>query len=215
MKLKSYLNVFLIVILSLFVSCSKKKIKIACVGDSITEGYGLANQSKTAYPAVLGNILGDDYIVLNCGRSATTMRKGGDFPYWIAKEFRTPFVFEPDVIIVKLGTNDTKPENWDAEGYLNSYQSMIDTFKTIPSNPKIYACLPVPVFKTKWGINDSTVIAGVIPAIKKLAETNNIEIIDLYNTMQDQGKNFPDSIHPNEKAAAKMAEIVSKEILKK
>lgn len=212
MKLVTGFKVLVFFAIIAAVGCTEKKIKIACVGDSITEGYGLKKQSETAYPVVLNKILGSEYAVLNCGRSATTMRKKGNFPYWVAKEFRSPFVLEPDVIVIKLGTNDTKPQNWNAEGYLNSYQSMIDTFKTIPGNPKIYACLPVPVFKTKWGINDSTVINGVIPAIKKLAESNDIEIIDLYSTMLDQGKNFPDSIHPNEDAAAKMAEIIAKAI---
>ena len=73
-------------LLLLFVSCSNK-IKVACVGDSITEGFGLAWQSKTSYPVVLDSILGPNYSVLNLGRSATTLRKKGDFPYWSCKEF--------------------------------------------------------------------------------------------------------------------------------
>lgn len=91
---------------------------------------------------------------------------------------------------------------------------MIDTFKTIPANPLIYLCLPVPVFKTKWGINDSTVVNGVIPIVEKLAEANHLQVIDLYHPMLDQGANFPDSIHPNEQAARVMAEIIAKEIRK-
>lgn len=195
------------------IACNKDK-KIACVGDSITEGYGLACQSKTGYPVMLDSILGPDYSVLNSGRSATTLQKKGDFPYWTAKEFTNVFVFQPDIIVVKLGTNDTKPYNWHADAYEKDYQALIDTFKTIPTHPKIYLCLPVPVFKTKWGINDSTVVHGVIPIIEKLAKTNSLPVIDLYHGMKDQGANFPDSIHPNEHAVKVMAAIIAKEIKK-
>ncbi|HKK67868.1 MAG TPA: GDSL-type esterase/lipase family protein, partial [Bacteroidales bacterium] len=106
--------------------------KVACVGDSITEGAGVWPQSELAYPVVLDSLLGDQYTVMNLGRSATTMLKDGNFPYWTAKEFSNVFAYEPEVIIIKLGTNDTKPQNWDAAKYESSYQAMIDTFKTMP-----------------------------------------------------------------------------------
>src|ERR1035437_2668168 len=174
-------NSYFLLFLSLLimVGCSDKVLRIACVGDSITEGYGLAVQSKTSYPVMLDSILGPKYAVLNSGRSATTLQKKGDFPYWICKEFSNVFVYKPNIIIMKLGTNDTKPNNWHADKYEQDYQAMIDTFKTISSKPEIYVCLPVPVFKTKWGINDSTVVHGIIPIIEKLAKKNKLSVIDL------------------------------------
>jgi len=190
-------------------SCSKDEVRIACVGDSITEGYGLAVQSKTGYPVVLDSLLGAGYSVMNLGRSATTLQKHGDFPYWIAKEFSDVFAYKPNIIVIKLGTNDTKPNNWNQQNYKADYQSMIDTFKTISTNPKIYLCYPVPVFETKWGINDSTVINGVIPVIDELAKSNNLQVIDLYHGMSDQKANFPDGIHPNEVAVVQMAGIIA------
>ncbi len=201
-----------VVFLIVLHSCTTKITRVACVGDSITEGYGLAVQSKTGYPVALDSILGSGYTVLNSGRSATTLQKKGDFPYWICKEFSNVFAFNPDIIVIKLGTNDTKPYNWQADRYEEDYQALIDTFRTIPANPRIYLCLPVPVFKTKWGINDSTVVNGVIPIIEKLAEANHLPVIDLYHPMLSQGANFPDSIHPNEQAAKVMAEIIAKKI---
>lgn len=200
--------ILLITILIFVVSCTEKTIKIACVGDSITEGYGLAVQSKTGYPVVLDSLLGNNYEVMNSGRSATTLQKKGDFPYWICKEFSNVFSYKPDIIIIKLGTNDTKPHNWKPTNYEKDYQALIDTFKTIASNPQIYLCTPAPVFKTKWGINDSTVLNGVIPIVTKIASFNKLPVIDLYNNLKDQGANFPDSIHPNEEAVKRMAGII-------
>ncbi len=209
-RMRKYTCFFLL--LGIMSSCTTKISRVACVGDSITEGYGLAVQSKTGYPVVLDSILGPGYHVLNSGRSSTTLQKEGNFPYWICKEFSNVFVYNPDIIIIKLGTNDTKPQNWQADRFEKDYQALIDTFRTIPEDPQIYLCLPVPVFKTKWGINDSTVINGVVPIVEKLAKENQLPVIDLYHQMQDQGADFPDSIHPNERAVKVMAGIIAKKI---
>ncbi len=194
-----------------FSSCSKN-IMIACVGDSITEGYGLPYQSKTSYPVVLDSLLGPEYSVLNLGRSATTLRKKGDFPYWSCKEFHNVFAYKPDIIIVQLGTNDTKTQNWDSASFAEDYQALIDTFKTIPTSPKIYVCLPVPVFKSKWTINDSTLTKWLIPIIENLAKKNNLPIINLHSQMKEVGKYFFDGIHPNVKGAKIMAEVIERDL---
>ncbi len=210
--MKYFTMFFALSILLIIGSCSNKIIKIACVGDSITEGYGLSNQSKTAYPVVLDSILGLKYSVLNCGRSGATLQKKGDFSYWNCKELSNVYAFNPKIIIIKLGTNDAKKNNWNALNFEKDYQSLIDGFSSISAKPKIYICLPVPAFKTVWDINDSTIINEIIPSIKKIAKTNNITIIDLYHQMQNQSENFPDGIHPNEKADKIIAEIIAKEI---
>lgn len=198
------------------ISCSEpdKDIKIACVGNSITEGAGITYESNNSYPVLLGQLLGEGYRVLNCGRSATTMLKHGNFPYWTCKDFYNVFAFKPDIIIIKLGTNDTKPFNWNQDSFLLDYQALIDTFRTIPSQPKMYVCYPVPVYEDKWGINDSTLVHGVIPIVNEIAHKNNLPIIDLYEGVQSQGQNFPDGIHPNAKAAMVLAKVVAKEIQK-
>ncbi len=208
-------NLCFAISLILLSACSTAPVKVACVGDSITEGYGLTKQSETGYPVVLNKLLGKKYTVQNCGRSATTLQKEGDFPYWIAKEFSNVFAYSPNIIIIKLGTNDTKPQNWNAERYERDYQSMIDTFRTIASDPEIFLCYPAPVFYTRWGINDSTVTNFIIPIIDNLASKNDLKIIDLHKGLNDQAENFPDGIHPNEPAAAKMAAIIAEEIIKK
>lgn len=208
-------NSFLILLISVvFFSCNPEPIKVACVGDSITQGYDVGTESISSYPVVMNKILGKDYKVFNFGRSATTMSREGDFPYWVAKEFSNVFAAMPNIIVIKLGTNDSKPFNWNAENYLKSYQAMIDTFQTIHPSPKIFLCYPVPVYETQWGINDSTVVAGVIPAIDIIAAKNKLPVIDLYKGMQNQVGNFPDGIHPNSKGAENMAKIIAGEIRK-
>lgn len=185
------------------------------MGDSITEGAGLTKQSETAYPVVLNNLLGPEYVVLNSGRSATTLQKLGDFSYWTCKEFTNTFVFKPNIIVIKLGTNDTKSQNWNPERFEADYQALVDTFRTITPTPSIFLCLPVPVYQTEWGINDSTLNKGVIPIIRRLAVKNHLKVIDLNQGMSNQPLLFPDHIHPNEQGASKMATLVATSIQEK
>jgi alpha-L-fucosidase 2 len=202
-----------IAILSMLISCQTKR-KIACVGDSITEGAGIPIQSKDAYPAVLQNLLGPKYLVFNAGRSGATMLKKSDLPYWNCNEFANVFAFQPHEIIIKLGTNDSKVHNWNAENYEKDFQSMIDTFNHILHKPKIYVCLPVPAFKMQWAIDDSVISNQIIPIIRRLETKNHFKIIDLNTPFKNDQKMFPDGIHPNEDGAAKMAKEIFEQLKK-
>lgn len=90
----------------------KEPTRVACIGNSITYGYGLKNRSEECYPAVLGIMLGENYTVENFGISARTLLNKGDHPYMQEKLFTEARAFRPDIVIIKLGTNDTKPHNW-------------------------------------------------------------------------------------------------------
>ncbi len=197
----------------LFASC-KREIKVACVGDSITEGAGLNDQSRAAYPVILNTMLGHDYLVFNCGRSGATMQKNGDLPYWKCKEFYNVFAFRPDIIIITLGTNDSKNYNWKAMVFEKDFQAMIDTFNTIRPKPRIYICLPPPVFKMAWSIDDSTVLYGIIPLIVRLGKINDLPLIDLNHKMRGQPAMFPDGVHPDENGAKVIAGIIAGELKK-
>lgn len=45
---------------------------MACIGNSITDGYGIDMATQKGYPAILQNKLGDGYEVKNYGLSART-----------------------------------------------------------------------------------------------------------------------------------------------
>jgi len=138
----------------------------------------------------------------------------GDKPIWIFKEFYDVFAFNPDVILIKLGTNDSKTGNWNEQKFKEDYQSIIDTFSTLKKKPKIIICLPVPAFKNTWTINDSIIKNGIIPNLKLIAEQNNLETIDLYTALSNYKECFPDGIHPNEKGTRVIAKAIAKSIVK-
>ena len=139
-------------------------IRVACVGGSITFGAGIKDRKNHNYPLVMGKSLGDSFDVRNFGVSGATMLKKGDFSYWERPEFKQATEFNPHVVIIKLGTNDTKPQNWKHSAeYAADYKAMIDHFAALPTKPKIWLCSPAPVYQTRWGISEKGVVEGVIP----------------------------------------------------
>lgn len=191
------------------VSC-KTEIKVACVGDSITNGQG--SSARSFYPVQLEKILGDGFQVLNAGESGGTMQTDGNKPYWNQKDLYNVLVYQPDVVVIMLGTNDSKTDNWNAVSYERDYQIMIDTLLNMKSKPQIYLCSPPPAYSAAWSISDSTIQAGVIPIVNRIAEKNKLPVIDVYNSMTNMSDLFPDGIHPDEKGIKIMAEIIAKGI---
>jgi len=185
-------------------------VRVACIGNSITDGFGIGMAPVKGYPAQLQKKLGNGYEVKNFGVSARTMMNKGDIPYMKELAWRDAPAFDPNIVIIKLGTNDSKTHNWakGADEYRQSMQAMIDTLKALPSNPKIYLCSPIPAFKDSWTISDSVIVNGEMPIIQKLAKKNKCGFIDLHTLFNYKDMMLKDGIHPNAKGAEKMAEIV-------
>lgn len=185
-------------------------VRVACIGNSITHGHGIDMKSIFGYPAILQKNLGTEYYVRNFGYSARTLMNSADLPYMKEDNWQKAKQFNPNIVIIKLGTNDTKPHNWVHSADMEKdMQCMIDTLKALPTNPRILLCTPIPAFKDSWGINDSLIVNGVIPIIEKVAALNNLEIIDLHSQVTDEKLIQRDGIHPNEKGTTKMAEIIA------
>src|SRR6185437_4079957 len=103
---------------------------VACVGDSITAGYNLAGNQ--AYPIQLGAMLNSTYTVNNYGVSGTTLLKNGNYPYTGTRTYTSSLHCRPNYVIIQLGTNDSKPSNWDNLGsqFVGDYQSLISSYTT-------------------------------------------------------------------------------------
>lgn len=189
-------------------------VRVACIGNSITHGSGIDMQEQKGYPAQLQRLLGNGYMVKNYGVGARCMMRTSDHPYMQEQAWRDAKAFCPDIVLIKLGTNDSKDYQWNQQQYEQDYQAMIDTLKALPSKPAVYLCTPIRAFRDRWGITDSTIVHGVIPSIQTLAAKNRLPFIDLYSAVTDENEMTSDMIHPNDKGAAKIAQNVCDAIRK-
>ena len=160
---------------------------VACVGDSITAGYLSSNNMD--YPHQLQTMLGSKYKVINFGAGGRTMLKKGDQPYWTTGPLRFALESKPDIVVLMLGTNDAKVNNWrplHAE-FPVDYKTMIDTFKNLTNVPKIYLMVPPPLYQDgAYGMNQ-TVINSLFPGdgvagVNTLAKASGLDApIDLFS----------------------------------
>lgn len=196
--------------------------RVACVGNSITDGYGIDMADVQGYPAQLQKLLGTDYCVKNFGVSARTLLRHGDHPYMNETAWKEAKAFCPDIVVIKLGTNDSKPCNWDAYGkeFRTDMQQMIDELKALPTNPRIILCTPIKANDTHnpgsaGQIRDSVIEAAIVPAIQKVAKKNKLEVLNLRTALElgtDQYQR--DAVHPTPKGAGIIAKRVAETIKK-
>lgn len=184
-------------------------VKLACVGDSITAGAG----AKVSYPIQLKAILGPNWKVTNFGVSGATLLNTGDKPYQKTAAFPKALAYLPNVVVIMLGTNDTKSQNWKfKDQFVADYKDLIGKFKALSSQPRIFIALPVPVVgEGRFGINEPT-LEEEMPLITALAQDQNVGLIDLHAALTGHDADFPDHVHPNDEGAHFLALGVAKSL---
>ncbi|MGJ8654518.1 MAG: GDSL-type esterase/lipase family protein [Opitutaceae bacterium] len=194
---------------TILAASSEQPIRVACVGDSITFGATIKDRVNKSYPAQLQQLLGDGYVVKNFGVSGATLLKQGNKPYWKTKQFDPAHAFNPNIVVIKLGTNDSKPDNWrHKESFVADYVALIESFQALPGKPVVYICKPVPAYPGNFKITDQVIREEVMPLIEVVAKQTKVEMIDLYSALSNQSELFPDKVHPNAEGARIMAETI-------
>ena len=195
-----------------FFSFSQQQIKVACIGNSVTYGYGHKDPQITSYPSQLQKLMGEKYLVKNFGRSGATLLRKGHNPYFKTKEFGEAIAFRPDIAIIHLGLNDTDPRNWPnyRDEFAPDYAWLIDTIRKTNPSVKIFICKLTPIFsdhpRFKSGTRDwFWQIQELIPQI---AKANKTGLIDLHSPLYSRPDLFPDALHPDEEGAAILAKTV-------
>lgn len=195
-------------------------IRVACAGDSITNGALIPGCFWNSYPSVRGKRLGKNYHVENFGLNGRTLSDQADRPYSAEAEARRCFDFQPDIVVLMLGTNDTKPKNWrGADDLSKRFDEMLAHFLDLSQQPRIILCTP-PWAKNAenklQGITNDTE-AGLLPDVaacaRKAAEKYGLELIDLYPLFEGKRELLSyDLIHPNIRGARLIAAEAAKKI---
>jgi len=131
-----------------WVLSAQQRIKVACVGNSITYGTGLSDRATQSYPVKLQKLLGERYEVENFGKPGATLLNQGHRPYTRQEEYRKALDFAGDIVVIHLGINDTDPRNWPnyRDFFVKDYLKLIDTFRE--ANPAVRIILISPSFST-------------------------------------------------------------------
>lgn len=186
-------------------------LKVACVGDSITYGYGL-DRATESYPVLLQDLLGTaGWQVRNFGQNSTTVIRRGDVPYMKQKIHAESLAFNPDVVVIMLGTNDTKYINFQySDDFVPDYEALVASYASLPSKPRIFIATPAWVVgEGNWGINNECLVDEQLPLILDLAKRLDLTVVDIHTATQDQPDLFlEDNVHPGAKGAGLIARTV-------
>ena len=187
-------------------------IRVACIGNSVTFGYGLKNPENESYPSVLQGLLGQKYQVKNFGLSGATLLKRGHRPYYKTKQFEEVMSFKSDVAIIHLGLNDTDPRDWPEfkDDFKSDYSWLIDTLRKQNPNVKLFICRLTPIFnghpRFKSGTRDW--YWQIQQQIIEIARANHTGLIDLTSVLYNRPDLFADNLHPDKEGAAIIAKTV-------
>ena len=209
-----------ILLLSLLVTLvpahAQKKIRVACVGNSITYGYTLSDREQNAYPFKLQKMLGDAYEVGNFGHSGATLLNKGHRPYTKVKEYEQALAFAGDIVVIHLGINDTDPRNWPnyQDEFIGDYRSLIRDFRK--ANPKarilIARMTPLSDRHRRYESGTRDWHEQIQEAIACVARAEKVQMINFFEPLHPYPYILEDAVHPNVEGAQMLAEIVYKGI---
>ena len=188
---------------------------VACVGDSITWGGGGAN----CYPKLLQAELGEGWEVRNFGvNSRTARREGkefdlrpGDLDYRKTLSYTKSLSCRPDAVILMIGTNDSKPPNWEETGdaFREGYAALVEDYLALDPRPVVVIGIS-PTVKGggfTYGVTEKIVGGGVVPVQRRIAEEKGLPTVDCRAVLDPHMATAysGDGLHPNAEGNALLA----------
>lgn len=162
-------------------------------------------------------MLGEGFEVTNFGCSGTTLLKNGNSPYWNTKEYTNAKAFLPNIVIVKLGSNDSKSGNWSSHGseFESDLNDLVLPYGACQLVRGSFLCTPAIAYSNSFGIDDGIITSEIIPAIQRVAEAQNLTVIDLHTALRGYGDLFlgwsPPRIEGNRVIATIIYDVLAKE----
>lgn len=211
------LALFCLTTLQLSAAAKRKKgaaqpVRVACVGNSITYGTGIADREHFSYPVQLQQMLGNGYVVGNFGKPGATLLYKGHRPYVEQPEFKEALRFKGDIAVIHLGINDTDPRNWPnyRDEFVKDYLSIMDSLRA--ANPKVRFILarmtPIADRHPRFQSGTKQWHDEIQTAIETVARVSGAELIDFHEPLYPYPNLLPDAIHPNPEGAGILAKTV-------
>jgi len=207
--------VFFVLFNSGFFGGKDERIRVSCVGDSLTYGSGVLKTRDTdAYPAQLQIKMGTDHLVSNFGLRNATASASGDLPYVESEEYQQSLKSKPDIVVLMLGTNDTKTYNWNASDYEAGLKELVESYQQLDTKPTVYLMRSPYCYSldgsdvAEYDIQPAVVADELGGIVEKVAAETGVEVIDLYGVTEGQDELYTDGIHFN----AKGYELIADEV---
>ena len=199
----------------------KKALRIAFIGDSITEGIGASDKLTESYPAQLQELMGEKYVIGNFGKSGAyvldadseyNVKTNKDLSYRRTQQYKDSLDFNADVVVIILGINDIRSMSCDeAIAELKAgLISLVEEYKALDGVQKVYVGLSVKIANTN--IIDSF-CDGPLQAIQKeVAVECDVDTLDLWSLTRkylDVNLHYTaDKTHPNQHHYAELAKAM-------
>lgn len=192
-----------------------RPVKVATIGDSITAGAGLSNPASQSYPACLQQLLGSDYQVTNFGHGGASATSRGMLPYKTLPEYQNAISYNADIYIIMLGSNDAYIPIWSPEAYVREMSGMAQTFMGLSGSPRVIFMTPPKCFvinnpvEPEKQLYNSIIQDEICPAVRGIARSLGLVLIDMYSFTSTHPDWFPDTLHPDAVGSYQMADLVS------
>mmetsp|Transcript_8798 Transcript_8798/g.27466 ORF Transcript_8798/g.27466 Transcript_8798/m.27466 type:complete len:299 (+) Transcript_8798:302-1198(+) len=197
-------------------------IQVAMMGDSNTRGYA----PEESYPSQTGQKLGDRWCVTNYGVGGRTILPSS--AYSDTPEFEDALEDGFDVLVISLGTNDCKFDEWtDKDDVKEKYKALMGTIMDKkPGVKAVWIAYPPPLLRKdkKWDIEcirSPQEVRGVVNDVhswfRDTYSTLYVGKIDFFEALGGDDvdhDDFKDVVHPSSQGYEKMASYAARALEK-
>lgn len=179
-------------------------LRVACIGDSITEGVGL----RTPYPEILRMLSSNRWEVGNFGVSGKTLllRSGRDWASTPAA--RQALEFRPDVVVSMFGIND-KAHPALLPSFVEDGVAVLSRFREVNPDVRFFICTPTPQAPARRrGAANRVIRESLVPMVEELTLRVSGRMIPIHEVYPCSKWRLPDGTHPDPKGARLIAETI-------
>lgn len=187
-------------------------MKIVCLGDSLTYGYGIQPyDSSLVWPALLN----DRNKVINAGVPGMALLSGSG--YWNSSEYLHAIKLHPDAVIFWLGENDSTEEAWNEEKFMQGYALMIEELLEHVTRDHLLLILPLfPAAIIEKNVYDFGIrkkpLERITQIIRKAADSFGVSCFDPNPCLKGCRNCFHDDVHPNIQGNRMLADALSDQL---